>query len=105
LGTRVPENSLGDTSFRDVPSYHLLRHNDEDVSMQGHCVYGMIHFDDQGSQNIRTGTHRFRTFHHPMDQSFKLDYFSLLINSTEILIIAVFCIDFQNNKLLLFTKN
>ena len=29
--------------------------------MQGHCVSGTIHPGDQGSQKIRTGTHRFRT--------------------------------------------
>jgi len=35
--------------------------NDWDVSMQGHCVSGTIHFGDQGSQKIRTGTSHFRT--------------------------------------------
>ena len=32
-----------------------------DVSVLGHCFFpGTIHLGDQGSQNIRTGTHRFR---------------------------------------------
>jgi len=39
--------------------------NGRDVSMQGHCVSGTIHFGDQGSQKIRTGTHRFGTSRHP----------------------------------------
>jgi len=46
--------------------YHV---KDRDGSMQGHCVFGKIHFGDQGSQKIRTGTHRFRTSHHPTDSN------------------------------------
>jgi hypothetical protein len=42
-----------------------LVQNDREVSMQGHCVSGTIHLGDQGSQNIRSGTHRFRTSRHP----------------------------------------
>jgi len=43
--------------------YHA--YNDRDVSIQGHCVSGTIDLGDQGSQNIRTGTHRFGTSRHP----------------------------------------
>jgi len=39
--------------------------NARDVSMQGQCVSGTIHFWDQGSLKIRTGTHRFGTSRHP----------------------------------------
>jgi len=33
--------------------------------MQGHCVSGTTHLGEQGSQKIRTGTHRFGTSRHP----------------------------------------
>ena len=33
--------------------------------MQGHCVTRDDLFGDQGSQKIRTGTHRFGTSRHP----------------------------------------
>jgi len=44
-----------------------LINNDRDVGIlqQEHCVSGTIHFRDQKIQKIRTGTHRFRTPHHP----------------------------------------
>jgi len=42
-----------------------LGQNDRDVSMKGHCVHGTIYLGDQGSQNIRTGTHGFGTSGHP----------------------------------------
>jgi len=32
--------------------------------MKGHCVLGTIYLRDQGTQNIRTGTHRFGTSRH-----------------------------------------
>jgi hypothetical protein len=44
---------------------HICDKNDRDVSMQGHFVSGTIHLGDQGSQKIRTGTHRFGTSRHP----------------------------------------
>jgi len=48
-------------------SYNMYRlmQNGRDLSMRGHCVYGTIHFGDQGSQKIRTGTHCFGTHRHP----------------------------------------
>jgi len=57
--------------IREIPvinHYSTIRsvHNDRDVSMQRHCVSGTIHLGDQGSQNIRTGTHRFGTSRHPI---------------------------------------
>jgi len=42
-----------------------LVQNGRNVSMQGRCFSGTIHLGDQGSQNIRTGTHRFGTSCHP----------------------------------------
>ena len=39
--------------------------NDRDVSLQVNWVPGMIRLGDQGSQNIRAVTHRFRTSRHP----------------------------------------
>jgi len=69
-GPGVPEHSYGDTSFRDFPSPHhiyVLYHayNDRAVSIKGHCVSGTFDLGDQGSQNMRTGTHRFKTSRHP----------------------------------------
>jgi len=59
-------------------TFRLVK-NDRDISMRGHCVSGTIHLGDQGSQNIRTGTHRFGTSRHPpsfyfyiMDPSFDM---------------------------------
>jgi len=43
----------------------MLVQNDRDVSLKGHCVSGTIRLGDQGSQNIRTGSHRFGTSRHP----------------------------------------
>jgi len=33
--------------------------------MQGQCIFGTIHLGDQGSKQIRSGTHRLGTSHHP----------------------------------------
>jgi len=52
--------------------YAYVMQYDRDVSLQGHCVYGKINFGDQGSQKIRTGTHHFRTSHHPTLKMFVL---------------------------------
>jgi len=43
--------------------------NDRDILMPGHSVSWTIHSGDQGSQNILTGTHRFRTSHHTIHSS------------------------------------
>jgi len=71
-GPGVVESSCGDTWFRDVPSPHLIQyayafamHYDRDATIQGHCVSRTINVGDQGSQKIRTGTHRFGTSFHP----------------------------------------
>ena len=45
-----------------------LVQNCRDGSMQGHCVSGKIHIGDQGSQIIRTGTHRFGMSRHPTEK-------------------------------------
>jgi len=39
-------------------------HNGRDVSKQGHCVSGTIHFKDEISENSHGDT-SFRTSHHP----------------------------------------
>jgi len=44
---------------------YYMRHDYRDVSMQGHCVSGTIHFGNQGYQNIHKWTHCLRTSHHP----------------------------------------
>jgi len=56
---------------RHFASYNTFRlvQIDRDVSMQGHCVSGTIHLGDEGSQNIWTGTHRFRPSRHPTIQA------------------------------------
>ena len=72
LGTLVPKLIVP----CDVPGLIHLCHyslyntfrlveNDRDVSMQGQCLSGTIHFGDQGSEKIRTGTHCFETSRHP----------------------------------------
>jgi len=50
--------------FSPTKTYSIM-HNDRDVSIQGHCVARDDQFGDQGSQNLRTGTHRFGTSRHP----------------------------------------
>jgi len=37
------------------PYLNSLAHNDRDVSMKGHCVFGTINFGNQGSQTIFRG--------------------------------------------------
>jgi len=44
---------------------YCIMHVDGDVSMQGLFVTRDDWFGDQGSQNIRAGTHRFGTFRQP----------------------------------------
>jgi len=48
---------------------HCKMHIDWNVSIQGDCVSGTIHFGDRGSQKIRKGTHRFRTSCPPSNPS------------------------------------
>ena len=62
--------------------------NDRDVSMQEHFACGTIHLRDRGSQNIRTGTHRFGTSVTPPH------WYQLLIYRFQILS----CLRIRNNK-------
>jgi len=39
---------------------YCVMHNDGDVSIEGHCVYGTIHFGDQGSEKNLYGDKSFR---------------------------------------------
>jgi len=49
------------------PHYTYIKmHNDWNVTMQGHCVSGTIHFGDHGYQKISTGALRFGTSYHPI---------------------------------------
>jgi len=67
-GTPGPE--INSTWRQNVPTWihpcnyalcntYRLMHNSRDVSMQGYCVSETIHLGDQGSQKIRTATHRY----------------------------------------------
>jgi len=74
LGPLVPKLIVpGDTMFLHWYIPVIMKHtlwigwckNGRHVSMQGPCVSGTIHLGDQWSQNIRSGTVRFGTYHHP----------------------------------------
>jgi len=67
LWHNVPE-LIHPCHFASYNTFRLVQ-NDRDVSMQGHCVSGSLHLGDQGSENIRTGTHRLGTSRHPTVQT------------------------------------
>jgi len=50
--------------FASYYTYSIMN-NDRGVSMPGYCVTRDLSFEDQGSQNIRTGTHISGTSRHP----------------------------------------
>jgi len=65
-GTPGPQNESNVSALIQfcIDAYCIM-HNDRNALMQEHCVPTDDIFGDQGSQKIRTGTHRFGTSCHP----------------------------------------